>query len=95
MGAVAAADAHGLIHPHGLLAQLSAQHRLHTGGRGAWGRRGGEGQAGVGGRHGFAPLRTAQVQRVTTSSMVPSTALVCSATWKPSSALAARMVRRA
>ena len=91
MGAVAATDAHRFIHPDGLLAKGSTEQGLLPGddlvrcqdlGR--------EGQRRIQGRHGVQPS-----QRVTTSSMLPSWWLVCSWIWKPSSAEAARMVRRA
>ena len=91
VGAIATANTDRLIHPDSLFAQRSPQQGLKAIGAGCAGPMArGKGQAGIRqqGVHG-------QTQRVTTSSILPSLWSVCSLTWKPSSAVAAKMERRA
>ena len=87
VGAVSASDADRFINPHGLIPQLAPQQWLSAI-RWGW----------TMGRSGECLGRISGVQasqRVTTSSIAPSTVTFCSATSKPSMLVAARTVFRA
>ena len=87
VSAVSAPDADRFIHPDGLITQLTTQQWLSAIGR-SW----------TVGRSGECLRRISGVQasqRVTTSSIDPSTVTFCSATSKPSSLVADKTVFRA